>query len=105
MGLIAVITVAFALLAAPAFAANVGFEELKIDGGTDAPLTAGVWYPTDAVETKQRLGDVTQNVAPLAAVAGRNLPLVVISHGGGGSYDQAVNSVAVGLSGRDGGIA
>jgi predicted dienelactone hydrolase len=26
-------------------------------------------------------------VAPLAAVAGRDLPLVVLSHGGGGGYD------------------
>ena len=87
VGLIAVITAVFALLATPAFAANVGFERTKIANGTEAPLTIGVWYPTDAPETEQRLGDIAQNVAPRAAVAGRNLPLVVLSHGGGGGYE------------------
>jgi hypothetical protein len=58
VGLIAVITAVFALLAAPAFAANVGFEEIKIANGTDAPLTIGVWYPTDTPETEQRLGGI-----------------------------------------------
>ena len=55
MGLIAVITAVFALLAAPALAANVGFEEIKIANGTEALLTIGVWYPTDAPETEHRL--------------------------------------------------
>jgi predicted dienelactone hydrolase len=85
--LVAVIAAAFALLAAPTFAANVGFEEIKMANGAEAPLTGGVWYPTDAPETEQSLGDIAQEVAPLAAVAGRNLPLVVLSHGGGGGYD------------------
>jgi predicted dienelactone hydrolase len=71
----------------PTFAANVGFEEIKIANGAEAPLTGGVWYPTDAPETEQSLGDIAQDVAPLAAVAGRDLPLVVLSHGGGGGYD------------------
>jgi predicted dienelactone hydrolase len=87
VGLIAMITVIFALLATPAFAANVGFEETKIANGTETLLTIGVWYPTDSPETEQRLGDIVQSVAPLAAVAGRSLPLVVFSHGGGGGYE------------------
>jgi predicted dienelactone hydrolase len=87
VGLIGVVTAVFALLAAPAFAANVGFEEIKITNGTEASLTLGVWYPTDAPEMEFHLGDLAQDVAPLAAVAGRNLPLVVVSHGGGGAYE------------------
>jgi predicted dienelactone hydrolase len=87
LSLVAVIAAASALLAAPTFAANVGFEEIKIANGAEAPLTGGVWYPTDAPETEQSLGDIAQDVAPLAAVAGRDLPLVVLSHGGGGGYD------------------
>lgn len=74
-------------LATPALAANVGFEAIKIANGAEAPLTIGVWYPTDASGTDQRLGDFTQNVAPLAAVTGSGLPLVVFSHGGGGGYE------------------
>ena len=48
MSFVAVIAAAFALLAAPTFAANVGFEEIKIANGAEAPLTGGVWYLTDA---------------------------------------------------------
>ena len=85
--LIGAIAAACVLLATPALAANVGFEETKIANGAEAPLSIGVWYPTDAPETKQRLDGFTQTVAPLAAVAGSGLPLVVLSHGGGGGYE------------------
>ncbi|RFU48978.1 dienelactone hydrolase family protein [Paraburkholderia sp. DHOC27] len=77
-------------VASPARAANVGFEEVQIANGDEAPLTVGIWYPTDAPASAHRLGDFTQAVAtgaPLAADAERGLPLVVMSHGGGGWYD------------------
>jgi predicted dienelactone hydrolase len=77
----------FTLAAAPALAADVGFEEVKIANGDEPPLTAGIWYPTNAHATPQSLGNFTQAVAPGAPVAGDHLPLVVISHGGGGWYD------------------
>ncbi|PQV49359.1 putative dienelactone hydrolase [Paraburkholderia sp. BL21I4N1] len=89
MRLMAVVVTILALLAAPAHAAHaaeVGFEELKIANGAQPPLTAGVWYPSDATATPHALGNATQTVAPDAPVAGRRLPLVVISHGGGGWY-------------------
>jgi predicted dienelactone hydrolase len=85
--LAAVIATVFALVAAPAFAANVGFEEVKIANGEEAPLTVGIWYPTDAPATEHALGNFTQLVAPGAPIVGRDLPLVVMSHGGGGWYD------------------
>jgi predicted dienelactone hydrolase len=87
MRLFAVITVLFALLAKPAFAANVGFDEVKIANGAEAPLTVEIWYPTDTPATEHALGNFTQVVAPLAPVGGRSLPLVVLSHGGGGGYE------------------
>ena len=87
MRLAVVIATVFALFAAPAFAANVGFEEVKITNGEDAPLTVGIWYPTDTPATQHALSDFTQVVAPGAAIAGHDLPLVVMSHGGGGWYD------------------
>jgi predicted dienelactone hydrolase len=70
-----------------AFCTNVGFEKIQIANGNDPPLTGGVWYPTAAPAAKQALGLFTQDVAPGAQVSGRSLPLVVISHGGGSSYD------------------
>jgi predicted dienelactone hydrolase len=84
---VAVIVTLFALLAAPAFAADVGFQEVKIAIGGEPPLTAGIWYPTNAPATPHSLGDSTQTVAPGGPVAGRRLPLIVMSHGGGGWYD------------------
>jgi len=83
----------FALLAAPARAADVGFEEVRIAIGAEPPLTAGIWYPADAPATPHSLGDATQTVAPGGPVAGRRLPLIVMSHGGGwydGHYDTAL---------------
>ena len=87
MRLIAVIAAAFVLLAAPACAANVGFEEIRIANGAEPPLMVGVWYPTDALEVDQRIGAFNQRVVPRAPAAGSGLALVVVSHGGGGGYD------------------
>lgn len=79
------------VLLAPAFAAalrNVGFEKVQIPNGTEPPLTGGIWYPTEAPAAEHELGTFfTQTVAVDAPVAGRALPLVVLSHGGGASYE------------------
>jgi predicted dienelactone hydrolase len=74
------------MLAAPALAAEVGFEEVELPNGDEPPLTAGIWYPTTATATPHSLGNVTQTVAPDAPLAGHQLPLVVLSHGGAGWY-------------------
>jgi predicted dienelactone hydrolase len=87
MRLLATMTTILAVLAPPAFAANVGFEESNVGNGAEAPLTVGIWYPTDAPATEHPLGSFVQTVAPLAPVAGHGLPLVVLSHGRGGSYE------------------
>ena len=60
---------------------------MKIANGTEPPLTVGIWYPTNAAAAEQTVGNVTETVAQDAPIAGRGLPLVVISHGGGGWYD------------------
>ena len=49
-------------------------------------LEAGIWYASDAPTSSQRLGPYTQTVAMAVEVAGRGLPLVVMSHGAGGSF-------------------
>lgn len=77
----------FAVAAATALPANVGFEQIRIANGEDPPLSGGLWYPTGAPAAEHHLGLVTQTVALGAPVSGRGLPLVVISHGGGSSYD------------------
>lgn len=75
-----------ALWATVARAGNVGFEILSIPVPGDRPLAAAVWYPTDAPEAEMALGPSSQTVAKSAPITGRHHPLVVISHGTGGSY-------------------
>jgi predicted dienelactone hydrolase len=65
--------------AAPA----IGFQHLNMPGG----IEIGIWYPADpaaAASAPPRLGP--EPVIDGAPVAGRDHPLVVISHGTGGSY-------------------
>ena len=69
-----------------ASARSVGFSRILVRDGTDPPLEVGVWYPTAAVPRPTRIGLFTQQVAPDAPVEGSRLPLVVISHGQGGSF-------------------
>lgn len=64
----------------------VGFEVVRIPNGGEPPLTAAVWYPTTAEPSDVPLESFKQRVAPSGPVKGHALPLVVISHGGGGSY-------------------
>lgn len=78
--------IAALLIAGAAQAGEVGFQEVSVADGSDKPLTVGVWYPTEAAASSQPLGAFTQVVAPGAPVAGRALPLVVMSHGTGGWY-------------------
>ena len=72
--------------AGPACAHEVGFQQLAVPNGADKPIVVGVWYPSDAAASPQPLGAQTQTVAPDGPVAGERLPLVVISHGTGGSF-------------------
>jgi predicted dienelactone hydrolase len=79
---------AFALVmlgAMPALAA--GFEQIMVPDPAGAPLEVGVWYPSEAAAVPQRLGLFEQTVANGGAVAGRDLPLIVMSHGTGGSFE------------------
>ncbi|WP_421914889.1 alpha/beta hydrolase family protein [Mesorhizobium sp.] len=64
----------------------VGFEVVRVPNGSEPPLAAGIWYPTTAEPHDVPLDKFTQRVAPSGPVKGHALPLIVISHGGGGSY-------------------
>lgn len=79
------------LAAAPVAA---GFETLRAADGADQPLEVAVWYPSEASARQVDLGPFTLNIAQGGAVAGQGLPLIVISHGHGGSslshHDTAV---------------
>jgi predicted dienelactone hydrolase len=50
------------------------------------PLEIGIWYPSPAAARPITMGPTTMNVAINGIAQGKALPLVVISHGTGGSY-------------------
>ncbi|MBW8814733.1 MAG: prolyl oligopeptidase family serine peptidase [Caulobacterales bacterium] len=85
MRLFAALAFAAAMIALPAQAA-VGFQHFTIPDPQGQPLEVGVWYPTDAQPRAERLELGTQTVADDAPVRGDHLPLILMSHGHGGSY-------------------
>jgi predicted dienelactone hydrolase len=83
---IAVATLGALMLAAtPALSA--GFERVTVHDSEGQPLEAGIWYPSEAPTSSQPLGLYRQTVAIDGTVAGRGLPLIVMSHGSGGSFE------------------
>jgi predicted dienelactone hydrolase len=83
---IAIATLGALIMAAtPALAA--GFQQVTVPDPEGPPLEAGIWYPSAAPASPQRLGLFQQTVATGGAVTGRGLPLIVISHGTGGSFE------------------
>jgi predicted dienelactone hydrolase len=83
--IIAQVFAAFIAAAGQAHAA-VGFQHFSINDPQGPPLEVGVWYPTDAAPKLEAIEADQQMVARDAVVEGARLPLVVISHGHGGSY-------------------
>jgi predicted dienelactone hydrolase len=82
-------------------ALSAGFEQVMVPDPSGPPLEVGIWYPSQDPATSQRLGLFEQSVANGGAVAGRGLPLIVMSHGTGGSfeghYDTALALAAAGF--------
>jgi predicted dienelactone hydrolase len=81
------IAAAGALILATAPALAVGFEQAIVPDSDGPALETGIWYPSDAPASSHQLGLYAQTVAAGGAVAGSGLPLIVMSHGTGGSFD------------------
>jgi predicted dienelactone hydrolase len=75
------------LMSATTPALSAGFERVTVPDSDNPPLEAGIWYPSEAPASSQPLGLYQQTVATDAAVAGRGLPVIVMSHGSGGSFE------------------
>jgi predicted dienelactone hydrolase len=84
--IIAQVFAVFIAAAAGQAHAAVGFQYFTISDPKGPPIEVGVWYPTDAAPRLEAIESYQQMVARDAAVEGTGLPLVVISHGHGGSY-------------------
>jgi len=65
---------------------SVGFQTMQTSDADGHSFAIGIWYPTqDQPWPTTLLGTVLMNVAHNATIAGDDLPLIVISHGNGGS--------------------
>src|ERR1700730_17011806 len=82
------------LLTAAKPAISVGFKQVCRPDPAGRPLAVAIGYPSDAPAVDSPLGMFVQSVATGAPVSGKQLPLVLISHGTSGSlsshYDTAL---------------
>jgi predicted dienelactone hydrolase len=71
-----------------------GFQQGVAADPGGKPLVVGIWYPSQAAAKPVSLGLTTMTVAFNAPVNGKALPMVVMSHGTGGSllghFDTAI---------------
>ena len=65
---------------------GAGFQQGLAADPDGKPLQVGIWYPSAAPTQPLTLGPTTMSVAVNGAAQGTALPLVVMSHGTGGSY-------------------
>ena len=77
--------VAAAIMSAPAAAAGLKFLNVPADASGPA-ITVSVWYPSADKPTPVTIGPFTVLGAKEGAIDGERLPLVVLSHGLGGSF-------------------
>ena len=73
------------ILSAPAAAAGLTFLTIPDDARGPA-ITVAVWYPSADKPSQVTLGPITVLAAHEGKIDGRGLPLVVLSHGRGGSF-------------------
>jgi predicted dienelactone hydrolase len=89
-------TLAFVIfmIASVSAEAAVGFQRLTYTVPGGGQVEAGIWYPSEGVEKPEPIGLNSQHVVVDGSLKGSDLPLVVISHGTGGSlaghYDTAL---------------
>jgi predicted dienelactone hydrolase len=70
----------------------VGFQVSRATDASGTPMAIGIWYPTDARPVPATLLGVNLiSVARDGPVAGKGLPLVVVSHGNGGGLGSHVD--------------
>ena len=86
MSRIAVLFCVLVCLSGGAVARTVGFQIASLPDGAGPPVEVGIWYPSQAPAQPTQVELFTQTLAQDAPVDGHALPLVVISHGSGGSF-------------------
>lgn len=83
---IKLITLAASLAIAGTSAHAAGFQHGVAADQQGKPLEIGIWYPSPAAAYPMEMGPTTMSVAVNGPIHGMALPLVVMSHGTGGSF-------------------
>ena len=76
----------FVLFATMVSRASVGFQQMTVPDPQGKPLAVGIWYPGSGTASSQPLDLFTQEVVANGQISGNHLPLILISHGAGGSF-------------------
>jgi predicted dienelactone hydrolase len=63
-----------------------GFQQGVAADPGGKPLVIGIWYPSQTLANPVSMGPTTMSVAINAPVNGKAVPMIVMSHGTGGSY-------------------
>lgn len=63
----------------------VGFQAVQAKDADGKPMMVAIWYPTQAPTAAKWAGSFFMQVAANGIIAGNQLPLIVLSHGTGGS--------------------
>ena len=77
---------AIAIMLAGTCVHAAGFQQGVAADQIGKPLVIGIWYPSQTIARPVSLGPTTMTVAINAPVNGKALPMIVMSHGTGGSY-------------------
>lgn len=80
------IVAAIAIMLAGTCAHAAGFQQGVAADQGGKPLAIGIWYPSQTIAKPVSMGPTTMTVAINAPVNGKALPMIVMSHGTGGSY-------------------
>jgi predicted dienelactone hydrolase len=71
-----------------------GFQRVLAADPEGKPLEVGIWYPSETPAQPVTMGPTTMTVALNGTLQGKSMPLVVVSHGTGGSllghFDTAI---------------
>ena len=80
------------LLFASVSLASVGFQQVTVPDRSGKSMQAGIWYPSNVLPAPHSLGPFSQEVALNGPIAGQGLPLILISHGTGGSLASHIDT-------------
>jgi predicted dienelactone hydrolase len=82
----------FGVLYAGTSFAVVGFQQVTVPDRQGRSMQTGIWYPSNVQTSVHPLGLMSQDVALNGPVAGRDLPLILISHGTGCSLSSHIDT-------------